>query len=155
MENQKQFVQFLIEAKKNTYAGGGDLSASSRPCSKDLTYQNGDYLYLDTYLGDLDFIGEEAVWQDGKPIWGMNYFGFMLTDGVPEEFGHFLKEALLRAPEKAPFRGPARFREGRFDYACHSEGNLDRFSGTEQISVDGRVIYRLTFHGGSIRSHEQ
>ena len=51
MENQPQFVQFLIEAKKNTYAAGGKLSTPSRPASKDLFFQRGDYTYLDTYLG--------------------------------------------------------------------------------------------------------
>ncbi len=62
MENQSEFVQFLIQAKKNTYAGDGALSVPSRPGSKDLVFQQGDYSYLDTYLGSIDFIGEEAVW---------------------------------------------------------------------------------------------
>ena len=151
MENQAQFVQFLIEAKKNTYAGDGKLSSSSRPASKDLSFQQGDYLYLDTYLGSMDFIGEEAVWHRQQPIWAMNYYGKMLTDDVPDGFSHCLKGALLKAPVEAPFRGPARFQDGRFDYICQWEGNLDEFEGSEQILVDGKEIYRLVFHGGSLR----
>ncbi len=151
MENQSQFVRFLIEAKKNTYAAGGKLSAPSRPGSKDLFFQQGDYSYLDTYLGDLDFIGEEAVWREGKPLWGMNYYGIMLTDEIPEEFSHCLKGALSRVPEEAPFRGPASFQYGELGYICHWNGNVDRFEGSEEILDNGKGIYRLVFHGGSLR----
>jgi hypothetical protein len=151
MENQSEFVEFLIEAKKATYAGGGAFSAPSRPCSRDLAYQRGRYAYMDTYLGDIDFIGEEAVWRDGAPVWSMNYAGQMLSDEVPEEFGHFLKEALLRVPAEAPYRGPALYREGALEFTCSWKGDLEWFEGAEQISADGRPIYRLMFHGGRIR----
>jgi hypothetical protein len=151
MENQVQFVQFLIEAKKNTYAAGGKLSTPSRPGSKDLTFQRGDYTYIDTYLGDLDFIGEEAVWRQGKPLWGMNYYGVMLTGEIPQEFSHCLKGALSSVPSEAPFRGPASFRLGSLLYLCEWNGDVDRFQGSEQIRDNGKEIYRLVFHGGSLR----
>ncbi len=151
MENQNEFVPFLLQAKKNTYAGDGSLSAPSRPASKDLIFQQGDYLYLDTYLGDVDFIGEEAVWHHQKPVWAMNYYGRMLTGEIPEGFSHCLKGALQNVPIEAPYRGPARFQNGPFEYTCRWKGDLDRFEGAEQISVNGQVIYRLTFHGGSLR----
>ena len=57
-----QFVKFLIKAKQNTYAGSGFLSQASRTGSKDLSFREGNWHYLDTYLGDFHFIGEEAVW---------------------------------------------------------------------------------------------
>jgi hypothetical protein len=151
MESQTQFVQFLIEAKKNTYASDGKLSTPSRPGSKDLLFQQGDYLYLDTYLGSVDFIGEEAVWHQQRPIWAMNYYGTMLTDEVPEGFSHCLKGALQSVPVEAPYRGPACFRDGLFEYACIWKGDIDQFEGTEQILVSGKEIYRLVFHGGSLR----
>ena len=151
MYNQTQFVQFLIEAKRNTYAGDGKLSTSSRPASKDLSFEQDDYLYIDTYLGSVDFIGEEAVWHKQTPVWAMNYYGRMLTDEVPEGFSQCLKGALQSVPPEAPFRGPAHFQDGPFEYACAWNGNTDKFDGTEQILVGGREIYRLLFHGGSLR----
>jgi len=151
MENQSEFVQFLIQAKKNTYAGDGTLSAPSRPASKDLMFKQGDYLYIDTYLGSLDFIGEEAVWYRQEPLWAMNYYGMMLTDVVPEGFSQCLKGALLNAPLDAPFRGPNHFQEGVFEYTCQWKGDLDQFVGTEQIFNSGKAIYQLTFHGGRLR----
>lgn len=151
MENQSHFVQFLIEAKKSTYAADGKLSASSRPGSKDLSFQQGDYTYLDTYLGDLDFIGEEVVWRQGKPLWGMNYYGIMLVAEVPQEFSHCLKGALSSVSPEAPFRGPASFQYGSLHYICKWKGDIDRFEGNEQILENGKEIYRLVFHGGSLR----
>ena len=63
IENQTRFVQFLIQAKKNTYANDGKLSAPSRPSSKDLLFQQGDYfdnVRLDK-RAKLDNCGE--LWQ--------------------------------------------------------------------------------------------
>jgi hypothetical protein len=151
MENQTQFIRFLIEAKKNTYAGDGKLSAPSRPGSQDLAFQQGDYMYLDTYLGSVDFIGEEAVWCQQKPIWAMNYYGTMLTDEELEGFSHCLKSALQNVPLEAPYRGPASFRDGPYEYTCNWKGDIDQFEGTERIFANGQEVYRLVFHGGSLR----
>ena len=151
MDDQAQFVRFLVEAKKNTYAGDGKLSAPSRPGSKDLSFQQGNYLYIDTYLGSLDFIGEEAVWQHQKPIWAMNYYGVMLTDEVPDGFSQCLKGALQNVPPEAPFRGPTHYLVSELEYTCTWRGDIDQFEGVEQILLNGKEIYRLVFHGGSIR----
>lgn len=151
MENRSEFIQFVIQAKKNTYAGDGALSTPSRPASKDLAFQRGDYFYLDTYLGSVDFIGEEAVWCCQKPVWAMNYYGVMLVDEIPDGFSHCLKGALHNVPFEAPYRGPARFQDGPFEYTCRWKGDLDKFEGTEQICINDTVIYQLTFHGGSLK----
>ena len=44
-------IDFLIKAKKATYAGKGAETASSRPQSHDLIYEEGGLTYYDTYLG--------------------------------------------------------------------------------------------------------
>ncbi len=110
MENQAEFVHFLIEAKQHTYAASGKLAAPSRPGSKDLSYQRGDYFYLDTYLGDLDFAGEEAVWLKGKATWAMNYYGVMLAEHIPDDFSHCLKGALMKAIARGPHAWAGAFR---------------------------------------------
>jgi hypothetical protein len=143
-------IPFLIRAKQHTYAGGGILSASSRPASHDLEYGEGDWRYLDTYLGAFHFIGEEAVWQAGVALWGMNYYGKMLVEQVPNGFGKFLKEVLMRVPTEAPFRGPEKYQRGSFAYHCSWEGSQSLFEGWEEIHIDERPVYRLLFHGGEI-----
>ena len=72
-------LSFLLLAKKSTYAAHGAEASSSRPNSHDLTFAEGDLQYIDTYLGGTHFAGEEAVWQDGMPVWSMNYCGASLA----------------------------------------------------------------------------
>ena len=150
--NSNPFIQFLMRAKHNTYASGKPPTASSRPNSHDLEFSEGKYQYIDTYLGGFHFIGEEAVWEDGIPCWGMNYYGKMLVEKIPGGFGEFLKAAMMRVPEETPFRGPASYQEGEFIYHCSQTGSLATFQGSEEISFQNAVIYRLFFHGGEIRA---
>lgn len=143
-----RLLSFLLRAKRNTYAAHGAEVAASRPNSHDLSYREGALLYLDTYLGGLQFAGEEAVWDDGVPVWSMNYCGRVTGEGFR---GDFLKEALLRVPEDAPYRGPALYEEGGLRYVCRADGAFAWFQGYEEILQDGLRIYECFFHGGSIR----
>jgi len=145
------FIAFLIRAKKATYAGGGAEALPSRPNSHDLRYSEGDLTYIDTYLGGYEFIGEEAVWFQSQPLWGMNYYGWMLVPEIPDGFSPFLKDTLKQLPEQTPFRGPAQWERGEFAYRCQWSGNMAQFSGEEEIRYHGEVIYKLVFHGGRIR----
>lgn len=145
-----EMIPFLLRAKRATYAAGIGPHASSRPGSKDLHFEEAPYLYIDTYLGDFDFIGEEAVWRDGAPIWSMNYYGWMNTDQIPAAFSACLKGALSAVPAGAPFRGPRRYESGGLVYECDWSGDVNRFFGTEHILADGAVIYELRFHGGQL-----
>ena len=64
---------FIVRAKAATYVGGGAKTQSCRPASHDLQFMDGDWAYLDSYFGGIDFIGEETVWYAGNPVWAMNY----------------------------------------------------------------------------------
>jgi hypothetical protein len=145
------FVDFLIRAKQDTYASGRAPDSSSRPSSHDLSYSEGELKYIDTYLGGFHFIGEEAVWQNDKPLWGMNYYGKMLAPEFPDGFSEFLKASLMRVPREAPFRGPAEFHAGNFDYRCEWQGDPGKFTGEEEIFYNGEKVYWLAFHGGEIK----
>jgi hypothetical protein len=147
----KEFVTFLVKAKQNTYASGNPADQTSRPASHDMHFEEAPYLYIDTWLGGFHFIGEEAVWKDGVCLWGMNYYGKMLTEKVPDEFSHFLKASLSRIPAEAPYRGPSSYMEGDFEYHCAWRGTLISFEGEEAISYKKKTIYRLSFHGGEVR----
>lgn len=149
--NTSELMTFLVEAKKNTYAGEGKKVEPSRLASKDLPFCKGDYHYLDTYLGNVNFIGEEAVWHKDKPVWGMNYYGEMLIEEIPEGFSRFLKNALLNIPSETPFRGPEHYIYGSYEYQCDWTGDIKSFSGDEYIYRNGKLIYRLKFHGGYLR----
>lgn len=142
-----RLVEFLIRAKKATYAGKGAETISSREKSHDLTYRDGDYMYYDTYLGSVRFAGEEALWIKNTPFWSMNYIGRVI--GSPFS-GDFLKEALLRVPEEKPFRGPETYSNGDYTYHCKTEGTFEWFHGKETICYKGSQIYECIFHGGLV-----
>jgi hypothetical protein len=158
------FVDFLITAKTCTYAASNrpDFAGAvtpSRPGSRDLAYQAGPYTYRDSYFGGQAFIGDEVVWLNAAPIWGMSYYGSMEPTAasspaagiLPPGFSDFLKLALGSPPRNAPFRGPAIFERRPFAYTCSWQGSLSRFHGSETIRLDGEVIYTLSFFGGEIR----
>jgi len=146
-----QLRNFLVRAKRATYASGIAPQFSCRPGSHDLHYQEQPFLYIDTYQGGFHFIGEEVVWEDGVNIWGMNYYGKMLVEEIPAGFGDFLKHALLEVPLETPYRGPQRYIEEKFVYKCSFDGDPAHYSGKEEIFYQDRKIYHLDFHGGEIR----
>ncbi|NEX01491.1 hypothetical protein SAMN04487829_1084 [Pseudobutyrivibrio sp. NOR37] len=143
----KELVEFLIRAKKATYAGKGAETTSSREKSHDLIYRDGDYMYYDTYLGTGKFAGEEALWIKDIPYWSMNYIGIVTGDNFS---GDFLKEALLLVPEDKPFRGPEKYTNGDYTYDCKIDGDYKWFNGRETISYKGEEIYECIFHGGLV-----
>lgn len=146
---RSDLIDFLLRAKCSTYAANGQEVASSRPASHDLRYEeeNG-WLYIDTYLGSECFIGEEAVWKDNTPIWSMNYSGRVIGKGFD---GGFLKEALLRVPKNAPYRGPIEYQDGPLLYCNTWAGEPDWFFGREEIFKSGVSIYECIYHGGIVR----
>ena len=77
---EKELIEFLIEAKKQTYANSNaPKEAPSRLGSHDYEYSNGKLTYHDTYFGGTKFMGEEVVYDDDSiPFWGMNYYGITL-----------------------------------------------------------------------------
>lgn len=79
-------TDFLLRAKRNTYAGEAREVEPSRPASHDFAYAQGEYAYRDTYLGGEQFAGEEAVWHHGAPVWSMNYAGRVIGDNFSGDF---------------------------------------------------------------------
>ncbi|MBE6053430.1 MAG: XRE family transcriptional regulator [Clostridium sartagoforme] len=151
MGDLSKFKEFIVEAKRNTYASEAKKAKPTKPNSKDYSYKKYDYYYHDSYLGNNNFIGEELVWKDEKVFWGMNYRGELLVDEPPTGFSKFLKKALKNVSEHNPFRGPEFFSEGDLTYKCNWDGEIDSFSGFESILHCGKEVYRLHFHGGKLK----
>ncbi len=148
----KEKVKFLIKAKKATYAGDGKEYQSSRKQSHDLKYQEDDFIYYDSYLGNNHFIGEEILYKKDQPVWGMNYYGQELSKNFKSQF---LKQALSEVKSEMPFRGPKVFTKGDYKYICETSGSFDQFSGQEHIYYKNKKVYQCSFHGGKIISKDQ
>jgi hypothetical protein len=144
---------FLKEANLNTYANEKvEKAPSLRAGSSDYHYEKGDLVYHDTYFGGTKFIGEEIVYKNEKPAWGMNYYGFTLKDEIDEcLFDSILRPALMSGSgDNIPVRGPKKFISGEWKYTFDVEGSLDNFIGLEEIFKNGEVVCRLYCHGGFI-----
>lgn len=148
----QQLAEFLNKANRHTYAADSGKVESTRLGSKDLEYKEGNLTYHDTYFGGRDFIGEEIVYENDQPVWGMNYYGYILgTKFTPQQVYDFLKKALLQeSKDILPVRGPKTFEEGNLEYINSVEGTLENFTGKEEIFFNGEVVYECLYHGGSV-----
>jgi len=102
-----QLNTFIVRAKAATYVGGGAKSLSHRPGSHDLQFHEGAFSYLDSYFGSADFLGQEVVYFEGKPVWVMTYYGRVLEPSLitAAETGQIIQESLSRMYEEGRFLG--------------------------------------------------
>ncbi len=146
-------TDFIVKAKAATYVGSGQENKPCRPGSHDLEFRDGPFLYLDSYFGGADFIGEEVVYFEEKPVWAMNYYGRIL---VPEkitgaETGQVIKNSLSLLYQQGRFLGGFKHAGGRDAYFDTNKGDATSFTGLEWIERDGVRVYELVYHGGLIR----
>jgi len=152
--NIEKLTQFLNEASKSTYANkDAPKVASSRLRSEDYHFEKDGLIYHDTYFGGRDFIGGEIIYKNDIPIWGANYFGFILDDEVEEkEVYDFLRKALMQEYDDViPVRGPSSFSVNDKKYRFSADGDLENFSGKEEILFNEKVVYRCLVHGGMVK----
>jgi len=147
--NLENLKEFLCEARKNTYASSESPIDNPRLlASSQFEFQRGDYFYRDIYFtGDKKFIGQEIIYQDSNPIWGMNYMG----DVVGKLETDFLKEALYKLAEKCRLGEPCEYERREFKYQDLGKGGVGEFSGEEIIFSGGKNIYKLDYQGGLIQ----
>ena len=144
---------FIVRAKSATYVGDGQHSQACRPASHDLQFSEGEWSYLDSYFGGTDFIGEEAVYYQGKPVWAMNYYGRILRPELVTavQAGQMIKASLSKMYQEGRFLGGFRHSDGNLTYVDTSEGEFTSFTGKEWIEHDGVIAYDLLYHGGLIK----
>lgn len=150
----RQLADFLNEANKSTYANkDAAKSVSTRLKSEDYHFEKDDLVYHDTYFGSRDFIGEEIVYKNNEPVWGMNYYGYILSESTNEkELYGFLRQALIQEySDIIPVRGPSSYQQGDWEYTNTSDGSLDRFTGFEEIYRAGVLVYKCHYHGGFMK----
>jgi hypothetical protein len=151
MDNQS-LHDFIVRAKAATYVGDGQHVPSCRPGSHDLKFTDGNFAYHDSYFGGRDFIGEEAVYHEEKPVWAMNYYGRILNADLitPAQAGQVIKASLSRMYAEGRFLGGFEYQHEGFTYTDTSEGDLTSFRGREFINRSGETVYELLYHGGLI-----
>jgi hypothetical protein len=152
-----EFMAFLVNAKRQTYAAQGDDATVPPllPGSRQLEYQEGVLCYRDIYFGGAYFVGQETVYEGLTPVWAMGYAGgVMPSSGALREMGQvyeFLRAALRHVTSERPYRGPSQWREGAYVYTDEGQGDLECFWGVETITYEDHVVYQLRYSGGRIR----
>ncbi len=147
-----ELIPFLLESKLHGYASAGERDETRlEDGGKRLHYRAQGWLYQDIYYGSNPFVGEELVLLDGVAIWSMNYYGLVLDETVPAgEVYQFLQQAMRLVGPDRPYRGPDFLRAGDWEYRDASQGDPQQFLGEEQIFFQGRLVYRLYYHGGKV-----
>ena len=122
--------------------------------STTLWYESGDWKFHDNYFGGEPYGGRTVISYKNKPIWMMVYYGWLdeKVSDVNEAYS-FLRKA-LRAERGESFRGPKEFNEGKFRYTNDWQGDLESYSGKENISMDGDLIYIAMYMGGLVNQRE-
>ncbi len=151
--SRETLEQFIVRAKRSTYVGDGREILPYRLGSHDLQFRENDLIYHDSYLGESDFIGQELVYYRMKPVWGMNYFGYILKPDkiTSAQAGMMIKKSLSHMYAEGRFLGGFEHREGNLRYIDTNDGSMRSFRGREQIYAGDELVYELVYHGGFVR----
>jgi len=150
--NLKELAQFLVNAKRSSWASDGKKIIPKRLGFKELEYIEGYWKYRDSYAGYFMTPGQECVRFNDVPVWIMSYGGGMLPkylDLAKSTFS-FLKKALKLVEVSRPFRGPEYLKEGDWEYKDSSEGDISDFKGTEHIFYKGKEVFRMNYCGSLV-----
>ena len=144
---------FIIRAKAATYIGGGGESLPRRPGAHDLEFKEENFIYLDSYFGGADFLGQEVVYYLMRPVWAMNYYGRLLEPSMmtTADVVQILKESLSNLYRQGRFLGGFEFSTPLGIYHDTNDGDLTGFTGKEWIIKEDVKVYELNYHGGLIR----
>ena len=153
MENLERFI---IKAKANGWVGaepGGKKVSPSRLGSLDVTFEDGDFFYQDSFVGLSDFCGQEHICYKGEPVWSQAYYGCIVRDDLIDAAHtvEVLRAALGAMYREGRFLGSFEFPHGEYIYQDKNDGSILNFSGQEEIRIRGEVAYRLQYFGGFVR----
>lgn len=152
LSSAEELNAFVVRAKSATYVGGRGQVDPGRTASHDLEYREGTLVYRDSYFGGTQFLGQETVHADGRPIWGMNYYGYLLAGSISAfTAGETIKASLTALYGEGRFLGGFRYETEGLVYVDETEGDVERFRGVEHIlGTGGERVYELHYHGGRI-----
>ena len=67
-----------------------------------------------------------------------------------ETFGFLKKAFLTDEPQFQTFRGPQSLKEGDWEYSYKQEGDIEEFTGYEEIRHQGKLVFFHRMIGGVI-----
>lgn len=147
----KQLQQFLIASNKAGYAGGNEKAwKKEKNHSTTIEFKQGDWYSHDNFFGGEPYGGRVVVFYKDKPVWMMVYYGWVVEGVAVDSIYAILRNALMRMPEEAPFRGPKEYCEKSFIYSNTWQGSITRYFGEEKIMHNNSIIYTSNYRGGFV-----
>ncbi len=143
--------QFLIDSNKAGYAGGEEKKwIKESDGSTTIPFEKGAWKSHDNFFGGEPYGGRTVVFYESKPYWMMVYYGWVEENTEVDPVYKVLRNSLKRMPEEYPFRGPKEYKESNYTYTNSWEGQIERFSGEEQIIQVDKLIYKSIYTGGLV-----
>jgi hypothetical protein len=154
--NLNNLKQFLIESNNAGYASGESKKlVKESDGSTTIPFKKGPWKSHDNFFGGEPYGGRTVVFFKNKPVWLMAYYGW-ITEGVENASVYkTLQGALKQMPPNYPYRGPKEFKENEFVYINSRTGEIDRFSGEEQITQNGKLVYKANYFGGLVDQRKE
>lgn len=154
MIEQAKLQQLLRSFNTRGYADPTVEHADNHKDGKILHLEEENCSYEDEFYGGEPYSGNETIWENGKVIFRVVYYG-KVTDAEmdPSELYAFLRKALAVGPTgQLVHRGPAMFELDDLTYTNRSEGTIFDFDLTEKITKKGVEIYTARFIGGLVNT---
>lgn len=149
--NKNALRQFLVDSNKAGYAGGEEKKwVKEKDCSTTIPFEKGLWKSHDNFFGGEPYGGRTIVFYEEKPVWIMVYYGWVEEEIETDSVYGVLKNALAQMPEEYPYRGPKEYSEGEYIYTNNWNGEVDRFSGEEEITQGDKLIYKANYFGGLV-----
>ncbi len=143
--------QFLIDANQAGYASGDEKEWVKQPDgSTTINFSKEDFRLDDNFFGGEPYGGRLVVFHKDKPFWMMVYYGLVLEGVDVNTVYSVLRNALKLMSEDAPYRGPREYKEGEFVYLNNWIGEIDNYSGQEEILHSKKVVYKANYLGGLV-----
>ncbi len=150
---EQKLMEFIAKAKKQGYASTVDTFKKTEEGGKTCIVEEGNLKYTDTYFGNLIDCGQERVYENGKVIWVMAYRGGIIKKiELHGEAFAFLKKCISKMPKEFPARGPKSLKEGKWRYENIWQGDIEGFTGEENIYYNDEKICFRNYVGGLIKN---
>lgn len=144
------FIDFLLKARAQTYAGNKGQVKPLLAGSRQYEYKSGKLLYRDIYnIGKGRFVGLETIYLNGQPIWSMSYYG-NFEKMTEEEVDSVLRKALITKWDRVRLWHKVSYQVNGYTYKNEGSGNADQFDGGETIQKDGQTLYYFYYASGVI-----
>jgi len=148
--DKDKLTAFILKSRTKTYAADNGKVDPLLSGSRQMEYQNSNWLYRDIYfMGNNVFSGIETIYFRNKPVWSMSYFGDYKKLSEKES-DRVLRGALIDKWETTRMGNIVEWTDADYKYTCNGSGDIDELKGEETITKHGEIVYFFYYAGGFI-----